>query len=258
MNGLGWAGETERIAPSVLRTLDQVASDLHWCAPWALTLFQDLLAEYRQLLETDPDEKHLAQLRVYEGRAPGRRRHCHPPVALARPGLEAIVRQEVLRRGQRLAHRLDGAGRPEATQVRSLLLQFERQQPERRGMDGLPHLLRSLRRQGAQLACQLHTWPLELPDLLSEIAYEIVAEGLRNALRHGDGSQRVALKVELRQGVLRLEIRNPVDRPLKREGSGLGLRHLRWRVRSCQGRSRFSQQGNQARLQVQLPLPEPV
>ena len=122
-------------------------------------------------------------------------------------------------------------------------------------LDGLPHLLSSLRRPGAQLACHLRSWPLELPDLLSEIAYEIVAEGLRNALRHGDGSQRVALLVELRNGILRLEIRNPIQGILKKGGSGLGLRHLRWRVGSCNGRYRFLQQGRQVRLQVRLPLP---
>ncbi|MBN9419471.1 hypothetical protein ABS71_05940 [bacterium SCN 62-11] len=239
-----------------MRTLDQVASDLHWCAPWALTLFQDLLAEYRQLLQEQPEEKHLEQLRIYEGRAPGRRRQCHPPVALARPGLEAIVRQEVLRRGRRLAQHLDSARLTEGAEVRALLRQFEQQQPERRGLDGLPHLLRTLRRQGAQLVCHLRSWPLELPDLLSEIAYEIVAEGLRNALRHGDGSQRVALQVELRDRILRLEIRNPIRGALKKSGSGLGLRHLRWRVGSCHGRYRFLQQGRQVRLQVRLPLPD--
>lgn len=242
--------------PSSARTLDQVATDLYWCAPWALTLFQELLVEYRQLLEHQPEQKHLEQLRIYEGRAPGRKRQCHPPVALARPGLEAIVCQEVLRRGRSLAHSLDAAQRPEGGQVRVLLRQFEQQQPERRGLEGLPHLLRTLRRQGAQLACHLRSWPLELPDLLSEIAYEIVAEGLRNALRHGDGSKRVALRVDLMESTLRLEIRNPIRGTLKGGGSGLGLRHLRWRVGSCNGRYRFLQQGRQVRLQVRLPLPD--
>lgn len=104
------------------------------------------------------------------------------------------------------------------------------------------------------MGCHLRSWPLELPVVLSEIAYEIVAEGLRNALRHGDGSQRAALRVELREGFLRLEVRNPLRGPLQTGGSGLGLRHLRWRVRSCQGRYRFHQVGRQARLQVRLPL----
>lgn len=239
-----------------MRTLDEVARDLHWCAPWALELFQELLSEYREILEIQPEERHLAQLRVWEGNAPGRRRQCHPPVVLARPGLEAIVRQEVTRRGHRLAQRLDTARHSEvADQVRVLLIQFERQQPERRGLDGLPHLLRGLQRQGARIRCQLRSWPIELPPLLSEIAYEILGEGLRNALRHGDGSQRAALKVELRAGALRLEIRNPIEGPLQTRGSGLGLRHLRWRVCSCQGRYRFVQSGQQAHLQVRLPLP---
>jgi len=240
-----------------LRTLDEVAKDLHWCAPWALTLFQELLSEYRELLEKQPVELHLAQLRVWQGQAPGGRRHCHPPVALARPGLEAIVRQQVLQRGQHLTRRLDEAGQSEvAAQVRALLGQFEQHQPERRGLDGLPHLLRKLRRQGAVLVCQLRSWPLELPQLLSEIAFEIVSEGLRNALRHGDGSQRAELRLELRAGVLRLEIRNPLGADLTTGGSGLGLRHLRWRVRSCQGRYRLAQRGQQACLQVRLPVPE--
>ena len=240
-----------------MRTLDEVATDLHWCAPWALDLFQKLLGEYRDLLAEQPEERHLAQLRIWEGNAPGRRRPCHPPVALGRPGLEAIVRQEVTRRGQRLARRLEQAEHSEvAHQVRDLLAQFEQHQPERRGLDGLPQLLRGLRRQGAVLACQLRGWPLQLPVLLSEIAYEIVAEGLRNALRHGDGSRRAALKLQLRDGLLRLEIRNPVRGPLVRSGSGLGLRHLRWRVRSCQGRYRFVEQEGQARLQVRIPLLE--
>ena len=240
-----------------MRTLDEVAADLQWCAPWALSLFQELLSEYRSLLAEQPEERHLTQLRVWQGQAPGGRRHCHPPVALARPGLEAIVRQEVLRRGQRLTRRLDESGQGEVgAQVRALLVQFEQQQPERRGLDGLPHLLRILRRQGAVLHCQLRSWPLELPQLLSEIAFEILSEGLRNALRHGDGSQRVALRLELRDGVLGLEIRNPLKGSLKTGGNGLGLRHLRWRVRSCQGRYRFREVEQQARLQVRLPLSE--
>lgn len=237
-----------------MRTLEQVATDLHWCAPWALSLFQDLLAEYRQLLQEQPDERHLTQLRIWEGQAPGRRRHCHPPPVLARPGLEAVVRQEVTRRSQRLIRRLQASQPVVAAQVGRLLSQFHQQQPDRRGLEALPDLLRGLRRQDAVLSCQLRNWPLDLPMVLSEIAYEIVAEGMRNALRHGDGSQRAALKVELRQGMLRLEIRNPLKAPLTTGGSGLGLRHLRWRVRSCRGRYRLVQVGWQARLQVRLPL----
>ena len=234
-----------------MRSLDEVAHDLHWCAPWAVELFDRLLDEYRQLLRTNPDEEHLQRLRVWEGNAPGRRRHCYPPVALARPGLEAIVRAEVMSRGARLMSRLSG---PAAAEVSTLFAQFESQRPVRPGLEELGRLLRGLRRQGARLRCQLRDWPLELPAPLSEVAYEIVAEGLRNALRHGDGSGRVSLVVERAPFHLRLRISNPLAGPLCDSGSGLGLRHLRWRVRTCEGRYRFGQVGRRARLEVLLPL----
>jgi len=241
-----------------MRTLDEVATDLTWCAPWALALFERLLEEYRELLQHQPEPHHLAQLRAWQGQGPGgtgRQRQCYPPVALARPGLEAIVRQEVISRVGTLAHEWEKSGLTGLSQsVRHLLHQFEQQQPQRLALDSLPRLLRGLRRQGASIACQLRNWPWLLPASLSEIAYEIVAEGLRNACRHGDGSGRAALKIEVRQGQLRLQIRNPLGGPLRADGDGLGLKHLRWRVRSCRGSYRFLQVDQQARLKVRLPL----
>ncbi|MBS2036234.1 hypothetical protein JST97_14685 [bacterium] len=235
-----------------MRSLDEIAHDLRWCAPWALDLFQNLLEEYRGRLHEQPDQRHLELLRIWEGNAPGQRRHCYPPVALARPGLDSVVRHEVLARGRKLVERLSG---PVAGEVAALLTQFELQQPERRGLDDLAQLLRTLRRDGAVLACHLGAWPLELPVGLSEVAYEIVAEGLRNAIRHGDGSRRASLRLKLKHGELRVEIRNPLGAsPLRTQGSGLGLRHLRWRVRSWRGRYRFEQVDQLARLRVRLPL----
>ncbi|BFV60070.1 histidine kinase [Kitasatospora sp. CMC57] len=88
----------------------------------------------------------------------------------------------------------------------------------------LPLLLRQLELVGVPVAARVDPGPAGLPGEVSRAAYRIVQEGLTNVLRHA-GQVPAVLRIDVRDGVMELELSNPVgaDRP-SRPGGGRGLR----------------------------------
>lgn len=169
-------------------------------------------------------------------------------------GGELKTRRDVTSRIHQLRDSLVFFGQLDlANEIESLLESFHCGQTSRGHLHDLPHLLQQFRNRGLDLDCELDSWPIDLNDHASQMAYEIVGEALQNALKHGDG-RPVKLKVCQTESYLRLEVRNR-SRKTPSTHSGLGMGQLRWRVRSCRGRMKLEQRAeNEVRLRVQIPL----
>jgi len=169
-------------------------------------------------------------------------------------GGEPKTRRDVASRIHQLRDSLVFFGQLDlANEIESLLESFHCGQASRGHLGDLPHLLEQFRNRGLNLDCQLDSWPIDLNDHVSQMAYEIVGEALQNALKHGNG-QPVRLKVCQTESHLRLEVRNRSRKPSS-TSRGLGMGQLRWRVRSCRGQMKLDQRAeNEVRLRVQIPL----
>ena len=169
---------------------------------------------------------------------------------------------------QELSHRfrqlscLMTCGEPRCTlawlEVGSLTWDYVRGGSAGQGLDELPRLLREFRGRGMKLDCKLTEWPVQLPAKQSQTAFGVIQEGLRNAFKHATGS-KVRLTVKRADGHLYITVRDwgagMRNRP-KSKGKSLGLRQLRWRVRTCGGESRLCElAGRGCALQVRLPVP---
>ncbi|MGC9379431.1 sensor histidine kinase [Streptomyces sp. MH13] len=97
-------------------------------------------------------------------------------------------------------------------------------------------LLESARASGAKVDAEV-TGPVEaLPGPVSREGYRILQESLTNVLRHA-GAVPARVRVEVRDGALTLEVRNPLPDGRVVPGRGSGLRGIRERAALLGGRA---------------------
>ncbi|MEU0577182.1 histidine kinase [Streptomyces griseoincarnatus] len=138
--------------------------------------------------------------------------------------------------------------------VLGVLRESERPASARPTLTDADRLLESARASGAKVDAEV-TGPLEtLPGPVSREGYRILQEALTNVLRHA-GAVPARVRVATGDGLLTLEVRNPLpdDRPAP--GRGSGLRGIRERAALLGGRAHTGPDGaGDWQVRVELPL----
>ncbi|MGW2962245.1 sensor histidine kinase [Streptomyces sp. NPDC001220] len=113
-------------------------------------------------------------------------------------------------------------------------------------------LLESARASGAKVDAEV-TGPLEtVPAPVSREGYRILQEALTNVLRHA-GAVPVRVRVTVADGVLGLEVRNPLTAAIPGPGRGSGLRGIRERAALLGGSARTGPDGGDWQVHAELP-----
>ncbi|MEW2446767.1 histidine kinase [Streptomyces parvulus] len=113
-------------------------------------------------------------------------------------------------------------------------------------------LLESARVSGAEVDAEL-MGPLEaLPGPVSREGYRILQESLTNVVRHA-GAVPTRVRVAVADGVLTLEVRNPLPDVRASPARGSGLRGIRERAALLGGRAHTGPEGGDWRVRVELP-----
>jgi signal transduction histidine kinase len=138
--------------------------------------------------------------------------------------------------------------------VLGVLREAERPLSSRPTLSEAGRLLQSARVSGAQIEAEL-TGPLEtVPGPVSREGYRILQESLTNVLRHA-GAVPVLVRVEVADGVLRLEVRNPLLTPrVPGPARGSGLRGIRERAALLGGRASTGPHAGHWQVHAELPL----
>jgi signal transduction histidine kinase len=114
-------------------------------------------------------------------------------------------------------------------------------------------LLESARASGAKVAAEV-TGPLDaVPGPVSREGYRILQESLTNVLRHA-GAVPVRVRIGVAEGLLALEVRNPLGAAAPGTGRGSGLRGIRERAALLGGRAWTGADAGDWRVRVELPL----
>ncbi|MFD8305919.1 sensor histidine kinase [Streptomyces sp. NPDC059690] len=114
-------------------------------------------------------------------------------------------------------------------------------------------LLESARASGAKIDAEV-SGPLEsVPGPVSREGYRILQEALTNVLRHA-GAVPVRVGVDVAEGRLLLEVRNPLTGDATGAGAGSGLRGMRERAALLGGRARTGPADGEWQVHVELPL----
>ncbi|MFD4509474.1 sensor histidine kinase [Streptomyces sp. NPDC058457] len=114
-------------------------------------------------------------------------------------------------------------------------------------------LLESARVSGAKVDAEV-TGPLEaVPGPVSREGYRILQEALTNVLRHA-GAVPVRVRVTVADGVLDLEVRNPLPGAIPGPGRGSGLRGIRERAALLGGRAHTGPDGGDWQVHAELPV----
>jgi signal transduction histidine kinase len=92
-----------------------------------------------------------------------------------------------------------------------------------------------------------------VPGPVSREGYRILQESLTNVLRHA-GSVPVRVRIEVADGTLGLEVRNPLTADISGPGRGSGLRGIRERAALLGGRARTGPDEGDWQVHVELPL----
>ncbi|MFD6304147.1 sensor histidine kinase [Streptomyces sp. NPDC060223] len=113
--------------------------------------------------------------------------------------------------------------------VLGVLREAERPVSSRPTLAEADRLLESARASGAKVDAEV-TGPVEtVPGPLSREGYRILQESLTNVLRHA-GSVPARVRIEVEDGRLVLEVRNPLTAEMPGPGRGSGLRGIRERA----------------------------
>ncbi|MFJ8111434.1 sensor histidine kinase [Streptomyces sp. NPDC096132] len=114
-------------------------------------------------------------------------------------------------------------------------------------------LLESARASGAKVDAEL-TGPLEtVPGPVSREGYRILQEALTNVLRHA-GAVPVRIHIRVADGLLCLEVRNPLPADIPGPGRGSGLRGIRERAALLGGRALTGPDSGDWQVRAELPL----
>jgi signal transduction histidine kinase len=138
--------------------------------------------------------------------------------------------------------------------VLGVLREAERPVSGRPTLVDADRLLESARASGAKVDAEV-TGPLEtLPGPASREGYRILQEALTNVLRHA-GAVPVRVRVRVADGVLGLEVRNPLPSGRAGPGRGSGLRGIRERAALLGGRAHTGpDEAGDWQVHVELPL----
>ncbi|MCF3130932.1 sensor histidine kinase [Streptomyces olivochromogenes] len=137
--------------------------------------------------------------------------------------------------------------------VLGVLRESERPASGRPTLADADRLLESARASGATVDAEV-TGPLEtVPCPVSREGYRILQEALTNVLRHA-GPVPVTVRVRVGDGLLGLEVRNPLTAPVPGPGRGSGLRGIRERAALLGGRARTGPDADDWHVRAELPL----
>lgn len=137
--------------------------------------------------------------------------------------------------------------------VLGVLRESERPASGRPTLADADRLLESARASGATVDAEV-TGPLEtVPGPVSREGYRILQEALTNVLRHA-GPVPVTVRVRVGDGLLDLEVRNPLTAPVPGPGRGSGLRGIRERAALLGGRARTGPEADDWHVRAELPL----
>ncbi|CAM5556174.1 sensor histidine kinase [Streptomyces violaceorubidus] len=137
--------------------------------------------------------------------------------------------------------------------VLGVLRESERPASGRPTLADADRLLESARASGAKVDAEV-AGPLEtLPGHVSREGYRILQESLTNVLRHA-GAVPTRVRVEVADGVLTLDVRNPLRDARAAPGRGAGLRGIRERAALLGGRAHAGPDGaGEWKVRVELP-----
>ncbi|MEU3339868.1 histidine kinase [Streptomyces sp. NPDC006668] len=137
--------------------------------------------------------------------------------------------------------------------VLAVLREAERPVSGRPTLAEADRLLESARGSGAKVDADV-SGPLEsIPGPVSREGYRILQEALTNVLRHA-GAVPVRVRVEVTDGMLTLEVRNPLPAGVSGPGRGSGLRGMRERAALLGGRARTGPDEGDWQVRVELPV----
>ncbi|MEU8788402.1 histidine kinase [Streptomyces sp. NPDC048643] len=137
--------------------------------------------------------------------------------------------------------------------VLGVLRETERPASGRPTLADADRLLESARASGAKVEAEV-SGPLEtVPGPVSREGYRILQESLTNVLRHA-GSVPVRVRIEVRDGTLGLEVRNPLPAGRSGPARGSGLRGIRERAALLGGRARTGPHEGVWQVHAELPV----
>ncbi|WP_406836331.1 sensor histidine kinase [Streptomyces sp. AHU1] len=137
--------------------------------------------------------------------------------------------------------------------VLGVLREAERPVSGRPTLADADRLLESARTSGAKVDAEV-SGPVEtVAGPVSREGYRILQEALTNVLRHA-GSVPVRVRIEVRDGALSLEVRNPLPDGRSGSGRGSGLRGIRERAALLGGSARTGPHEGDWQVHAELPL----
>ena len=137
--------------------------------------------------------------------------------------------------------------------VLGVLREAERPVSSRPTLVDADRLLESARASGAKVDAEV-TGPLEtVPGPVSREGYRILQEALTNVIRHA-GSVPVRVRIDVTDGTLDLEVRNPLTAAIPGPGRGSGLRGIRERAALLGGRAHTGPHEGDWQVHAELPL----
>ncbi|MEU9641022.1 histidine kinase [Streptomyces sp. NPDC048188] len=137
--------------------------------------------------------------------------------------------------------------------VLGVLRESERPVSSRPTLADADRLLESARASGAKVDAEVTGAVETLPGPVTREGYRILQEALTNVLRHA-GAVPTRVRVEVADGVLILDVRNPLPDPRAAPGRGAGLRGIRERAALLGGRAHTGPDGaGDWKVRVELP-----